>query len=83
MSFSEIHRAFLGARYKNEDQWRRARLIGWEIAYKNVKNRKSLQEYMQIGDDEPTHTPMTQEELDEIWRKYGKIGTRAESKDNG
>lgn len=71
MSFDQIARMFKGVKYKNEDEWRMTRLIAWEIRYKDSKNRKRLEEYMRIGEIETPHEP-TKEELDEIWRKYGK-----------
>lgn len=72
MSFAQIYRAFKGARLKNEDEWRRARLVAWEVAYKNAKLRKSQEAYFPIGTKEVQWKP-TQDYLDQYWQKYGTL----------
>ena len=72
MSFAQLDRAFEGHRIREEESWRKFRLVAWEIAFKNVKHRRTQNQYFPIGKVE-SKAPPTQEELDEIWRKYGKL----------
>lgn len=84
---AQVGRMFEGAKQRNEDNWKRTRLIAWEVNKQYHKHPPDIDQYLRIGEVEDT-TKATQEELDEIWRKYDnkkkkKNGrTRAKSKDN-
>jgi len=60
----------LSIRLEDESQWRKFRKVAFEIWRKGTKTHADEDQYMQIGEIESNE--MTEEELDEIWRKYGK-----------
>jgi hypothetical protein len=55
----------------DESQWRKFRRVAYEIWRKGTKTSADEDQYMQIGDI--VSKEMTEEELDKIWNKYGKI----------
>jgi len=55
----------------DQDQWRKVRAISYEVWRKGTKNPPPIETYWPIGLDIKSHEKTT-EELDEIWRKYGK-----------
>lgn len=77
---AQIGRMFEGVKHRNEDKWRRTRLIAWEVNKQYHKHPPDLEQYLRIGEVKDT-TRATQEELNEIWRKYGKI--QSKKKKNG
>ena len=77
---AQIGRMFEGIKQRNEDRWRRTRLVAWEVNKQYHKHPPDIEQYLRIGEVEDT-TKASQEELDEIWRKYGKRTKR--KKKNG
>jgi len=61
----------LSIRLEDESQWRKFRKVAFEIWRKGTKTHADENQYMPIGEIESKE--MTEEELDEIWEKYGKI----------
>jgi len=57
-------------RVKEEDTWRKFRIIAYEVWRKGTKSTTSIDAYMPIGID---RCEITSEELDDIWQKYGKL----------
>lgn len=49
----------------------KTRHIAYEVWRKGAKHPPDIDVYMPIGIEKPKE--MTVEELDEIWRKYGKL----------
>jgi len=68
---AEIHRLMTAIRNTDENNWKMVRLIAYETWRKGAKNVPSIESYMPIG-DEITRNEMTEEELDKVWKKYGK-----------
>ena len=71
MSFSQIHRLLTAKKLNDEEDWRKSRLIAYETWRKGGRNAPDINSYMPIG--EIAEQEMTEEELDEIWKKYGKL----------
>lgn len=72
MSFAEIHRVMKALVIDDESEWRKFRRIAFEVWRKDTKSHHTEQMYMPIGDDNKGKE-MTEQELDEIWAKYGKL----------
>jgi hypothetical protein len=65
-----VHRLLEAERLKDEDEWRRARQIAYEVWRKGGKNAPAIDTYMPIG---IVIREMTKEELDDVWEEYGKL----------
>lgn len=74
LSFAQIYRLFEGYRIKEENEWKRARLVAYETWRKGAKTAPDINTYMPIGASRTKE--MTVEELDDIWQKYGKLKSR-------
>jgi len=61
----------LSLKVTEESQWRKARLIAYEVARKGAKYPPTIDTWMPIG-DETNINERTEDELDEIWNIYGK-----------
>ena len=72
MSFAQIYRVFKGARQSYEERAALTREIAYLIYATNSRNPKPKDHWWPIGEVKSTYAP-TQEELDEIWQKYGKL----------
>ena len=59
-------------RINDEEQWRKVRHIAYEVWRKGSKKHTTPESYMPIG-AELTINDMTEEELDKVWEKYGKL----------
>jgi len=70
LSFAQIYRLMLSLRLEDENQWRKFRKVAFEIWRKGSKTHVEEDQYMPIG--EIKGKEMTKEELDDIWREYGK-----------
>ena len=71
LSFAQIYRVMKALRITDTEQWRKVRRIAYEVWRKDAKNPAPESHYMPIGVEEGKDK--TQEELDEIWRKHGKL----------
>lgn len=71
LSFAQIERLFEGYSKKDEEQWLKFRQIAYEVWRKGAKFPPGIDTYMPIGQSKPKE--MTEAELDEIWRRYGKL----------
>jgi hypothetical protein len=56
---------------EDESQWRKFRRVAFEIWRKGTKTHADEDQYMPIGDIQGQE--MTEDELNSIWEKYGKI----------
>ena len=54
-------------------------MIAYETWRKGAKNSPSIESYMPIGQSEK-HSDMTDDQLDEIWQKYGKLDKKKRRK---
>lgn len=72
MSFAQIYRAFKGAKQRYEEKAILTREIAYLTYAVNAKNPKPKGLWWPIGEIKKGAEP-TQEELDEIWDKYGKL----------
>lgn len=70
LSFAQIHRAFEAYKLKDDEGWKKFRLIAYETWRKGSKTNRSIDSYFPIGAE---RYEMTEEELDEVWIKYGKL----------
>lgn len=64
-----MHRLFEAYRIKEEDTWRKFRLIAFETWRKGSKTNTSIEAYFPIGINK---VEMTEDDLNEAWKKYGK-----------
>lgn len=71
LSFAQIERLFEAYNNREKNAWRRTRLIAYEIWRKYAKNAPDIDAYMPL--EEKERKELTEEELKEIWRKYGKL----------
>jgi hypothetical protein len=72
MNFAEIYRAFKGARQRYEEKAILTREIAYLTYAVNCKNPTPKNIWWPIGEIQRGPEP-TQEELDEIWQKHGKL----------
>jgi hypothetical protein len=63
----------LAMKVTEEGEWKRTRLIAYEVWRKGGKNPSPIESYLPIGGTEIKRTEKTKDELDEIWEKYGKL----------
>lgn len=71
LSFVQINRLFEAYRLKDNEWWEKFRLVAYETWRKGARNAPEINAYMPI--DKDGKSEMTKEELDEIWKKYGKL----------
>lgn len=67
----QIHRIMQSLKVTDENEWLKTRVIAYEVARKGAKNPPMIEQWMPIG-DELNINNLTEEELDDIWRKFGK-----------
>lgn len=71
LSFVQIHRLFEAFSQADEDELKKFRIIAYEVWRKGSKHSHGIESYMPIGKKE--NKSMTDEELDEVWEKYGTL----------
>ena len=72
LSFAQIGRLFEGYLLRQEDEWRKFRLVAYETWRHGAKNAPGIEAYMPIG-KEDKKPEVSKAELDEVWKKYGKL----------
>jgi len=72
LSFSQIARVFEAYRLKEENEWRRVRLVAYETWRHGAKNAPGIETYFPIG-REDKKPELSKDDLDEVWQKYGKL----------
>jgi len=61
----------LSLRAEDQSQWRKFRRVAYEIWRKGTRTHVDEYQYLPIGEIESKD--MTEEELDRVWEKYGKM----------
>jgi hypothetical protein len=81
LSFAQIHRLFEGYKLRDDEWWRKFRLVAYEIWRKRTKNAPGIDIYMPIGkEDGKVLTEEEVSEMQEDWNKHKKLDKKKKRK---